>query len=101
MKNYILILFVLAAKCFSQSPNDREIFQSFMDGKKDSAFVISKQSDGYKRLKAVVLKKKIYNRHNIFELLLPLLLRSSSSFFDYICRNLQDYENQYRRVYYQ
>lgn len=63
MKNYILILFVLAAKCFSQSPNDREIFQSFMDGKKDSAFVICKQSDGYKRLKAVVLKKKIYNIH--------------------------------------
>jgi hypothetical protein len=63
LKNYILILFVLATKCLSQSLSDREIFQYLLNEKKDSIFTVSKQSDGYKRLKEVVSKKIIYNKN--------------------------------------
>lgn len=62
MKNYIFILFLFVVKCFSQSSKDQQIFLSVFVGNKDSIIVIAKQSDGYKRLEALVSEKNIYNK---------------------------------------
>lgn len=63
MKIYIILLVIFIPKCFSQSSSDQEIFQSVLKGQKDSLLVISKQSDGYKKLEEVVSLRNIYNKH--------------------------------------